>query len=316
MRTGVASQEPVLWPTFNCTSSGCTAARIALYRSRYALWQAVQPNFSIGCGLLASTTYHFQVLSTDAQGNAAISGDFTFTTSAAGVGPQLLLQLHADATEVSGLTNGSTVTPGIAPAGFNGAVVVKGTGSANFTPAQVGNGVYFLNCCANTNNAYYKFTGATVGNIFNVNQGQISFYLKSRYSFTQRQTTAAGVRGAFDVLDDQASRHLFYFITQVSSGSLLFSYTVGSGAQFYYVPRGTEDTLFGNGSILKVTITWDGSVSKLYLNDTQVQSSSYTKPTPNWTATSVFDLGAIESAPYGGYNSSDDVIDEFTVTGP
>ncbi len=134
--------------------------------------------------------YHYQVLSQDAQGNQAASGDYTFTTSAAGT--QTLLQIHADASEVSGVTNGSTVTPGTAPAGFTGIVVAHGSGSVNFAPAEVGNGVYFLNCCSNTNNAYYQFTGSTIGNIFNAGQGQISFYLESRYSFAQRQSNAAG----------------------------------------------------------------------------------------------------------------------------
>jgi hypothetical protein len=176
-----------------------------------------------------------------------------------------ILQLHNDASEVSGLTNGSIVTPSTAPAGFKGTVVVNGTGSVNFTPAKVGNGVFFLNCCANTNTAYYKFTGTTIGNIFNLNQGQASFFLKSRYTFAQRQTLRASPRMAFDVRD--ANGHLFYFLTEISFGRLVFSYTVGGAAQFYYVPQGTEDALFGNGAILKVTMKWDGSLSKLYLND-------------------------------------------------
>ena len=87
--------------------------------------------------------------------------------------------MHLDAMEVSGVTNGSVVTPAVAPPGFTGSVMVNGSGSVNFAPAQSGNGVYFLNCCVNTNNAPLKFTGTTVGSIFNVNQGQVSFYLKS-----------------------------------------------------------------------------------------------------------------------------------------
>jgi len=266
-------------------------------------------------GLTASTTYHYQVLSRDGQGNLASSGDFTFTTAAPSVGPQPVLQLHADATEVSGVTKGSIVTPSTTPSGFTGTVAVKGTGSVNFAAAQAGNGVYFLNCCDNTNVAYYKFTGATVGSVFNVNQGQISFYLKSRYSFAQRQASAASSRFAFDVRDNDVNNHLFYFLTQVGSGGYLtFSYKVGGAAQYYYVPKGTEDTLFGNGVVLKVTISWDGAVSKLYFNDGLVQSSSYTKPAPNWSAASNFDLGAYEYATSGGFNVSDDVIDEFTVS--
>src|ERR1017187_9970527 len=263
-------------------------------------------------GLSASTLYHYQAQSQDAQGNLGTSADFTFTTSPPG--PQPLLQLHADATEISGLTNGSVVTPATAPAGFTGTVVVNGTGSANFTPAQVGNGVYFLNCCVNTNNAYYKFTGTTVGNIFNVNQGQISFYLKSRYSFAQRQSVAGSARFAFDVRDGNG--HLFYFATDVTSGALQFIYEVGGTGKYYFVPSGTEDALFGNGVTLKVALTWDGSVCKLYLNDTLVQSWPYTIPTANWTAASIFDLGAYEYQSFGGYNTSDDVIDEFMVSGP
>ena len=193
----------------------------------------------------ASTTYHYQAHSQDAQGNLGVSADFTFTTAA---GPQPLLQLYADATEVSGVTNGSVVTPNTAPAGFTGTVVVNGSGSVNFTPAQTGNGVYFLNCCVNTNNAYYKFTGTTAGNIFNVNQAQISFYLKSRYSFAQRQSVAGTARFAFDVRDGNG--HLFYFFAQVSSGFLQFTCLVGGTEQYYYVPSGTEDALLGNGVTL------------------------------------------------------------------
>ncbi len=142
-----------------------------------------------------------------------------------------------------------------------------------------------------------------MGNIFNVGQGQVSFYLKSRYSSATRSDAA---RLAFDV-QDTSSHHMFYFLTQVSSGSLVFSYVVGGATQYYYVPSGTEDALFGNGVVMKVTITWDGHVSKLYLNDVQVQSANYTTVTPSWSAASIFNLGANELAPYGGYNAEDDI---------
>src|SRR5260370_37858750 len=102
-----------------------------------------------------------------------------------------------------------------------------------------------MNCWNSVNTAYYKFTGAAVGNLFNVNQGQISFYLKSRYSFAQRQTSAAAMRFAFDVRD--ASNHLFDFFTQITpvggSPYLLFTYTLGGSTQDYWVPQGTEDTV-------------------------------------------------------------------------
>ena len=157
----------------------------------------------------------------------AESGDFTFTTSAS-TGPQILLQLHSDASEVSGVTNGSIVTPAIAPPGFTGKVVVTGGGSVNFAPAQAGNGVYFLKCCDNSANAYYKFTGTTVGSIFNVNQGQISFYLKSRQSFAQRLASATSYRQVLDVRD--ANTHLFQFNTEAVYGYLMFGYTLGGAS--------------------------------------------------------------------------------------
>ena len=230
-----------------------------------------------------------------------------------------MFQLHSDASEVSGLTNGSIVTPAVTPPGFSGAVVVNPGGSVNFAAAQSGDGVYFQQCCGNTANAYYKFTGATVGSIFNVSQGQISFYLKSRQSYAQRVASGTSYRQVLDVRD--ATTHLFGFITQASSGGLIFRFLVGANsannpATYYFVPAGTEEALFGNGVTLKVTLTWNANVAMVFLNDAMVKKFTYTTPTPNWSAASNFDLGAYEYLTNGGYNVCDDIIDEFTVTGP
>ncbi|MDX1984375.1 MAG: Ig-like domain-containing protein, partial [Bryobacteraceae bacterium] len=263
-------------------------------------------------GLTPATTYHFRVKSRDAQNALTVSDDFTFTTSAAS-GSQFLLHIQGDASEASGTANGAVVTPVVRPAGWTGTLVVNGAGSVQFAPAFSGNGVFFQNCCNNTGNAYYRFAGANVGSVFNVNQGHVSFYLKSRYSFAQRP---AGARFAFDVRDNDPNNHLFYFQTLKTSGQLLLTYSVGGGAQFYYVPAGTEEAKFGSGVTMKVTLTWNGSQSQLFLNDVLVQTASYVKPVPNWTAASNFNLGAYEYAASGGYNSLDDIIDEFTVSGP
>ena len=174
------------------------------------------------------------------------------------------------------MTNGSVVTPAVAPPGFTGSVVVNGSGSVNFAPAQSGNGVYFLNCCVNTNNAYYKFTGTTVGSIFNVNQGQISFYLKSRESYAQRQ--AGSYRTVFDVRDNVPSNHLFSPPDQCNPGVLGIRLQGRGTISSYYVPTGTEDALFGNGVMVKVTLAWNNSLVKLYLNDNLVQSAANKKP--------------------------------------
>ena len=55
-------------------------------------------------GLAMYSTYHFKVVSRDSQNKVTESGDFTFSTLP-------LFQLHSDASAVSGLTNGSIVTP-------------------------------------------------------------------------------------------------------------------------------------------------------------------------------------------------------------
>jgi hypothetical protein len=222
-----------------------------------------------------------------------------------------VLQINGELSEVSGVKNGSVVTPAMAPSGFTGKVVANGSGSVNFTPAQAGNGVYFLNCCVNTNNVYYKFTGTTVGNIFNANAGQVSFDLTSRYSFAQRKALPTSRRFAFDVRDGNGT-HEFNFLTQFFSGYLQFLYMVGGVEQSYDVPKGTEDTLFGDGVTMQVTIAWSGSTAKLYLNNTLVSTTAYTVPAPNWSAASNFDLGAYEYLQFGGYFSSDDVISGFT----
>src|ERR1017187_356281 len=306
------SSATITWSTDTASDSQVAYGITSVYGSTASVAGLVTTHTVTLTGLAASTVYHYQAISS-AQGKAAGSGDLTFTTSAP-PGPQTLLLLHSDTSELSGATNGSIVTPAIAPPGFSGTVVVTGGGSVNFAPAQTGNGVYFLQCCGNSANAYYKFPGTAVGSIFNLNQGQISFYLKSRQSFAQRLASATSYRQVCDVQD--ASTDLFGFNTQAIYGYLRFSYTLAGASAYYIPPAGTEEALFGKGITLKVTMTWDGSLAKLYLNDTVINQFSYTAPTSNWSAASNFDLGAYEYATFGGYNSCDDIIDEFTVTGP
>lgn len=192
-------------------------------------------------------------------------------------------QIQGNPTEVSGVRNGSNITPEISPTGLAGSVVINGNGSVNFAPDSAGNGVYFLNCCTNYNTAYYKFTGAAIGRIFNPGQGQISFTLESRYSFAQRQANAWTPRFAFDVRDGNGI-HLFFFLTQVYSGYLQFTYMAGGLPQFYFVPQGTEDDLFGIGTDLQVTLAWNPTALKLYLNGVAVKTTPSAPILANWTA--------------------------------
>ena len=181
-----------------------------------------------------------------------------------------------------------------------------------FAPDQNGNGVYFESCCDNAHNAYYHFSGDALGSVFNLAQGRISFLLTSRYNLQQR-AMASSFRAVMDVRDDNPSNHLIYFITQVISGRLVISYTVGGAPQYYYVPVGTEDKLFGTGAVLQVALTWTGQTLNLYLNGTLVNSSAYTPFPAKWSNASVFDLGAYEYSNSGGYDSCDDIIGNFTI---
>ena len=267
-------------------------------------------------GLAPSTTYHYQVQSQAAQGGLASSADLSFTTlypTTYSVGIAAAVAVAFGCLRSQRRNQRFHRHARHCPSGFTGKVVSNG-GSVNFAAAQTGNGVYFQNCCSNSNNAYCKFTGATVGNIFNVNQGQITFYL-SRATVLRSGRPVRQLRdNAFDVVDGN-DQHLFNFLTQVTGGYLFFNYGIAGSLQYASVPQGNEDTQFGNGVTLKVKMTWDGSVTNLYFNDTLVKSAPYTIPAASWTAGSVFDLGANEYQTYGGFNTLDDVIDEFTVTG-
>jgi len=92
--------------------------------------------------------------------------------------PLPLLQLQLDATEVSGVGGDERV--GGDAQHRSGRVHGHGGGEqrriGEFHGAQTGQTECISKLLHESNNAYYKFTGATIGNIFNVNQGQIKFY--------------------------------------------------------------------------------------------------------------------------------------------
>lgn len=304
----------ILWTTDEPSSSQVEYGTTSNYGSNSTLNSTPVTSHSVVLsGLQPSTTYDYAVISQDSQGNTDTSGNMVFTTSAAGL--QTMLQIQGNSSEVTGTTNGSAMTPSVTPGGFTGTVAVNGTGSVNFTPAQSGNGVYFLNCCGNTNNAFYNFTGSALGDIFKNTQGQVSFTLQSNYSFAQRESKAAAARYTFDARDG-SGKHQFGFLTSVSGSQLEFTYTVGGISHVYYVPTGTEDTLFGQGVLLQVTINWGPGGASLYLNGSLSQSTGYSAPASSWTASSNFDLGAYQYSTYGGYNVSDDTILGFNISAP
>ena len=322
-----SSGATITWTTNTASSSQVAYGTTASYGSTSPLNNILVTSHSVVLSALAaSTTYHFQALSQDAQGNLASSADFTFTTSAPGL--QSVFEINGSSSEAASTTNGSVVTPTLTPSGFTGSVVNTG-GSVNFTSGQ-NSGVYFLNCCSNSSNAYYQFTGSQIGSVFNIGGGQLSFILTSRQSWAQRQSAAGSqARYTFDVRDGNGN-HLFDFSVHsyaYASGSVLFfSYAAAGAGQYFAIPSGYEDQLFGLNSSVKVRLTWDGSHLNLYLTNLQtnptiyaaetlVQSNPYTPVTPNWSSSSNFDIGAYQYSS-SGYDSSDDVISMFAVSAP
>ena len=99
----------------------------------------------------------------------------------------------------------------------------------------------------------------------------------------------------------------------MSGGLLFFNYGIAGTAQYAYAQPGTEDATFGNGVILQVQMTWNAGVTNLYLNGVLMKSAPYSVPATNWSAGSVFDVGAYEYQTYGGFYGLDDVIDELTI---
>ena len=99
----------------------------------------------------------------------------------------------------------------------------------------------------------------------------------------------------------------------MARGRLVFIYMVGRTPNSYLLPLGFEDTLFGRGVTIQVTLTWTGNTLNLYLNGSLVQSSTYSVPAPNWTSASILALGSYEYETSSGYDSCDDIIADFTV---
>ena len=214
--------------------------------------------------------------------------------------------LHGQSTEFSGTSNGSVVTPALGPSG----TVVNTGGTLNFVAGGVG--VYFLNCCALTNNAYVKFQGTQLANLFSVSAGEIDLTITSRQSWAQRRLNAS-YRGYYSVEDVIGNKVFRLFIDNNAGTAIRIAYVVDGVLQNYYVPSGQEDTLFGNGIRLTVRVAWDGTKFRLYLNGNLVQTTAYALVTPSWSASSLFVFGGDDYKTNGASNSSDDIMSEFVV---
>ena len=311
--------------TSNCTVTLSAAAvnttPIIISSSSPAV--STPSNFSIAAGASAGTFPVTAGAVSSAQNvnltAAGAANSMTFGISISPAAPSVvnpnMFYLKGEPTELAAVRNGAVVTPSHSPTGGTGTLVMTGQGAVNFVPAVVGNGMSFTQGGQQrTNAAFYSFLGLQARDTFDLASGQVTFYLKSRYSFADRQALPLyNYRWVYDVWDNSNRLYSFYYGT--SNNRLIFWFQTGSSdIKYFFIPDGTEDTVFGCGVALKVKLTWDGKVATLYLNDKLVSSQSYTKAQPNWTLASSFAIGGEDQHVYGGgYFSNDDIIDEFQV---
>ena len=245
----------------------------------------------------------------------AVGSPHTFAlTGTANQTGSTAFSLSANRTDVPSLVNGSPVTPESNPAGLTGIVVTRGTGSASYAPLPDGNGLTFAQGGSqNSNTAFLSFTGSPISSLFNVSQGDLTFYMKSNYNLVDRLRLVP-TEYVFQV--DDGSQRIAYFAVTASGSRLIFYVLAGGAGNYYYVPAGLEDALFGQGVLAKFRITWNGSTAVLYIDDTSVMSYAYTPVTPNWSPSASFTIGGTSTNMYsGGYYAVADSVADFLIPG-
>ena len=169
----------------------------------------------------------------------------------------------------------------------------------------------------NSNTAFLSFSGAAVGSLFNISQGDLTFSVKSNFNLATRLSS---LPSEYIYAVDDGNQRLFYFVAsaplQLPSGFLRSCRRRASNYYFLPVGQGKIPCL-ATGSRPKFRITWNGSNAVLYLNDTNVLSFAYTSLTPKWSASSSFTIGADSLNDFGGgsYAAADSVADFLFVGG-
>jgi hypothetical protein len=213
---------------------------------------------------------------------------------------------------MSVLADGAAVVPTVNPTGWTGAMTVRGNGYVAMDPVAGTDGAAFhTGGPQNTDTSYVNFTSSTFGTVFN-NSSEISFLVKSAYSFADRQALpSSNMRSIFEIYD--ANGPWSNFNTYTTSGQLQFGFGAKGYAGVYTVPAGTEDAVFGKGVTAKIKITWTANSFSLWVNDQMVQTNTISQPKSfTWNATSAFTIGARNAnLSGGGYYASDDTIADF-----
>ena len=96
-----ASSATINWSTDKAADSQVAYGTTAAYGTTSALVSTLTTTHAVGDGVGGrDTTYHYQVLSRDAQGNLTTSADFTFTTGA----PPVVTRVNATSVTASSAT--------------------------------------------------------------------------------------------------------------------------------------------------------------------------------------------------------------------
>jgi hypothetical protein len=234
-------------------------------------------------------------------------------STAVTIDPTPKFYFKGDTQEMSVLADGAAVTATLNPSGWTGALTVRGNGYVAMDPVSGASGVSFHTGGAqNANTAYVNFSSPDFGTVIN-NSSEISFLLKSAYSFTERKALpASNQRSAFEVYDSTCSWYGFNTYT-TAGGQLQLAFAAKGYSGVYTVPAGQEDVLFGKGVIVKIKITWTPTQFSLWINDKLIKTNNVSVPkTAVWSSTSAFTIGSRSARlSGGGYYSSDDTVAEF-----
>ena len=181
-----------------------------------------------------------------------------------GAAMRTTFDLELSRANVAQVANGAVVTPRIKPDDLSGTMVIRGTGAPVYK--EPGPGVAFtVSGQQNRNTSYYNFTGTGVGEMFDYRvPGQVEVAVESRYTFEERKAlpAAEGNRYVYRVAF-HASEGEGYTVAKLAwgmqDGYIAFYANFFNGGYTYFVPKGSEDTLFGKGVTMRIRVTWDGN---------------------------------------------------------
>ena len=230
-----ASGATIAWTTNEGADTQVDYGTTTSYGSSSTLNTSLLTSHSVGLtGLAASTTYHYRVRSRDAAGNLALSGDFTFTTTADTTAPTISGVASSNLT-ASGATIAWTTNEGADTQVDYGTTTSYGSSSTLNTSLLTSHSVGLTGLAASTTYHYRVRSRDAAGNLA----------LSGDFTFTTAaDSTAPTISGV-------ASSNL------TASGATI-AWTTNEGADTQ-VDYGTT-TSYGSSSTLNTSLLTSHSV--------------------------------------------------------